>query len=302
MRHFPEIRVGEPIRHEALTVFPLFADTPGSVHYVLSDEAISAGQVRVQEVDEAGSVPDLEVENTADAPVLFIEGEELVGAKQNRVLNITVLIAAHSKTRIPVSCVEQGRWGYRRRNFGSSGHSASPYLRHHLKKSVYASLECESGHHSDQAGVWKEVRRQSRSLGASSPTSAMADTFKAYQERLEEFQKRLGSVEGACGLVGALGDKIVAIDIFDKPSTCQRIWPRLLTGAIMCALEEEPTDASASPEAVEKLWRQVQDTDWLPTATVGLGEEFRSEEVDEVCGAALVFEETLLHGSVTVAK
>ncbi len=146
------------------------------------------------------------------------------------------------------------------------------------------------------------MKRQSLSLGASSPTSAMSDTYEAMQKRLEEFQERLGYVEGACGLVGALGDRIVAIDIFDKPSTCQRIWPRLLTGAIMCALEEEPTDARAEAEGVEKLWRQVQDTDWLPTATIGLGEEFRSDEVDDVCGAALVFEETLLHGSVTVAK
>ena len=57
------------------------------------------------------------VNNTGDSRVLFLEGEELRGAKQNRVLNTSVLIAAHSKTTIPVSCVEQGRWQYRSRHF-----------------------------------------------------------------------------------------------------------------------------------------------------------------------------------------
>jgi transposase len=46
--------------------------------------------VTVQEVSEGGSVPDLLVENSGDTRVLFLEGEELVGAKQNRILNTSV--------------------------------------------------------------------------------------------------------------------------------------------------------------------------------------------------------------------
>ena len=106
---FPEIRVGQGIRHEALSVFPLLTDTDSSLEYLLSDEALGNDLIAVTEVSEAGSVPDLLVENKGDTRVLFLEGEELVGAKQNRMLNTTILVAARSKTRIPVSCVEQGR-------------------------------------------------------------------------------------------------------------------------------------------------------------------------------------------------
>lgn len=80
---FAEIRVGEPIHHETLTVFPLFTARGSEVDYLLSDEAIAAEAVTVKEVSEAGSVPDLLVENKGDARVLFLEGEELVGAKQS---------------------------------------------------------------------------------------------------------------------------------------------------------------------------------------------------------------------------
>src|ERR1700687_4860167 len=87
---FPGIRVGNSISHESLTVFPLFTEPHGQVDYLLSDEAIQAGSVTVQEVSEGGSVPDLLVENSGDIRVLFLEGEELVGAKQNRILNTSV--------------------------------------------------------------------------------------------------------------------------------------------------------------------------------------------------------------------
>src|SRR6202171_1583288 len=154
---FPGIRVGSPIRHESLTVFPLFTEPHGQVDYLLSDEAIQAGIVTVQEVSEGGSVPDLLVENSGDVRVLFLEGEELVGAKQNRILNTSVLLPARGKIKIPVSCVERGRWAYQSRHFGSSGRHSSSKLRHALKSSVSESLSGGTGHRSDQGKVWEEV-------------------------------------------------------------------------------------------------------------------------------------------------
>src|SRR5579883_3532224 len=122
MMTFPTIRVADPISHESISIFPLEAEAQSKVDYVLSDEALGAGTVSVEEVGEAGSVPELVVNNQADNLVLFLEGEELRGAKQNRVLNTSVLVAAKSKIKIPVSCVEQGRWHYRCRQFASGCH------------------------------------------------------------------------------------------------------------------------------------------------------------------------------------
>lgn len=39
--------------------------------------------------------------------VLILDGEEILGAKQNRMVNATILIAAHTKVKVPVSCVER---------------------------------------------------------------------------------------------------------------------------------------------------------------------------------------------------
>jgi hypothetical protein len=58
-----------------------------------------------------------------------LAGEELVGSKQNRIVNTTMLIQAKSTPVIPVSCVEQGRWNYRSPRFSSEERIMSPALR-----------------------------------------------------------------------------------------------------------------------------------------------------------------------------
>jgi hypothetical protein len=302
MSTLPDVRVGDPIRHESLAVFPLFSAADGQVEYLLSDEAIGAGSVTVEEVSEGGSVPNLLVTNQGDSRVLFLEGEELRGAKQNRVLNTSVLIAARSQTPIPVSCVEQGRWRYRTRHFVSGGSHSSSKLRHILKKSAYFAMKAGHGYTSNQMEVWNEVSRQMGSLGSTSETAAMADTYDSYQGRLAEFRDRLRYVDGATGVAVAVGTKIVAVDVFDKPSTCSKVWDRLLTGVVMDALEATPADQVAQPADVERLLAGLRERVWEPAPAVGEGQEFRCDADPETHASALVCSGSVLHGSVMVAN
>jgi hypothetical protein len=216
---FPALRIGEPVRHNNLSVFPLFAEASRTVVYRLSHDALAQGSATVEEVSEAGSVPALLVENKGEVRVLFLEGEELVGAKQNRVLNTSVLVAAHSKLKIPVSCVEQGRWRYKSKYFTSSGSHSPSKLRRTLKASVSRSLKDGRGYSSNQGEVWMEVAALQASQGVTSGTSAMSDTFAA--DVRAEYARRLKYVEGASGLAVAVGNKVVTVDLFDKAATCR---------------------------------------------------------------------------------
>jgi hypothetical protein len=304
MPTLPEVRVGAPIGHEALTIFPLYSESSAGsvgVDYLLADEAIAAGTVRVEEIGESGSVPNLLVTNEGDARVLFIEGEELRGAKQNRVLNTSVLIPARSKTQIPVSCVEQGRWRYSSRLFGSSGSHSSAKLRHILKKSVTKSMKEGRGSSSNQGEVWTEVSRQMTSLGSTSATSAMSDTFESFRDRLDEYQRRMTYVEGATGVAVAVGENVVAVDLFDKPATCRKAWDRLLSGTVMDALEAGSSVKPPTAVDVEELLRRLRSTDWQRTTAVGEGEEYRFDTDHQLHASALLFEGAVVHGSATVA-
>lgn len=297
----PKLRVGEPLRHEALAVFPLFAEAAGDVDYRLADEALAEQSLLVEEINQSGSVPELLVENKGDVRVLFLEGEELVGAKQNRVLNTSLLVAAHSKLKIPVSCVEQGRWAYKSRYFGSSGSHSPSKLRRALKASVSKSVKQDGTHRSDQGTIWKEVACLHASHGVTSGSSAMSDAFDAYQGRIAEFRERLKYVEGATGAAVAIGANIVSLDVFDKPATCRKVWERMLSGVVFDALEAG--DASATVEApdVEALLVRASEMPWQETQAVGEGDEYRADSPQGDHASALVFEQAVVHGSVVAA-
>ena len=88
---------------------------------MLLEEALEQKCARVNEVSQSGSVPELKFTNDCERPVLLMDGEELVGAKQNRILNLTVLAPAGKTIIIPVSCVEAGRWQARSAEFSVAG-------------------------------------------------------------------------------------------------------------------------------------------------------------------------------------
>ncbi|CUU10152.1 hypothetical protein JGI2_00440 [Candidatus Kryptobacter tengchongensis] len=112
---FNQVKIGEAQKFENMTVYPMFSLSDGKVEYITLDEALKMKSVKITEISTSGAVNHIKVENLSDLPILILEGEELIGAKQNRTLNTTVLIKEKSETIIPVSCVEQGRWSYRSR-------------------------------------------------------------------------------------------------------------------------------------------------------------------------------------------
>ncbi len=136
----PEIRVDPPMCCEGISLFPLFSDRgvfpEGDSAFVLAAEAIAAGTCIVREVSEEGSVSELLVDNASDTPVLFLEGEVLRGAKQDRVLRSSVLVAGGGHTRVPVCCVERGRWEYAGRRF-APGSCCPPTMRLLLKQAAH---------------------------------------------------------------------------------------------------------------------------------------------------------------------
>jgi hypothetical protein len=295
---FPQIRVGEPLSYQALSVFPLFTQSKSSVEYALADEALRDQLLTVQEVSEGGSVPELLVENKADMRVLFIEGEELVGAKQNRILNTSILVAAKSKTKIPVSCVERGRWSYQSQHFGLSGSHSPSSVRYAVKASVTESLRREGSRRSDQGTVWGKVATMNAACFAESPTDAMSAAFDTYKEQLAEFREHLKYVDGASGLAVVIGKRVVGCDLFDKPSTCRKVWDRLLSGLALEAIAREDSGEKVEVADINRLLEATRSAAWQATDPIGEGEEYRAKFANGDQASALAFQDSLVHGSV----
>ena len=303
MTTLPEVRVGDPIRHEALTVFPLFSPPDGAVDYLLSDEAIGAGSVTVEEVSEGGSVPNLLVSNTGDSRVLFLEGEELQGGQAEPG-------AEHlGAGRRPQQDADPGQL----RRAGPLAIPDEALLLGRVALVLQAAAAPQGvGRPVAQGRPGAHVRPGGR-LGGGQPPDGLPRVHRprrrrcptptsSYQDRLDEFRERLKYVEGASGVAVAVGPQVVAVDVFDKPSTCRKVWDRLLSGVVMDALEAGQPEKVAEAADVEGLLARLRDAAWEPAPAVGEGQEYRSDAVPSAHASSLVLGDSVLHGSVVVAS
>ena len=291
------IEVGPAQSFRNLTLFPLLhPEGAGPAEYLTLDEALAAGVARVTEVGTGGSVPELRFVNDGDTPVLLLDGEELVGAKQNRVLNLTILVASHDSIVIPVSCVESGRWGYGlAETLSSSPHVMYSRVRAAKASHVSASMRMGRSRRSDQGAVWDDIALCARVLDANAPTSAMQDVYKRHETRIEDYVRGLPWIERQTGAIFAIDGRITGLEVLDRPSTTRRLLPKLVRSYALDAiasrvvLERPPEEQSARDFVAEVAAAETETQDAL-----GLGEDVRLA-ARGLAGGALVHEGRVVH-------
>jgi hypothetical protein len=284
------LEVGEASHCENLTIFPLFAreeDRPEPKRrYELLTDAIAEESAKVEEASEGGEVPFLSVTNQGTSPVLIPEGEILIGAKQNRTVNLTVLVAAQSTFKLPVSCVEQGRWHYRSRGFKPDAY-ASPKLRERKVRSAQANRRVLGMALSDQSEVWAQVAEHAMDLGAESPTMDFVAGFAASEDRLESYRKKLRLPKGALGFVAARGEQVIGMDLFDASETLEKLWGRLSDAYFLEAVRDKGEVEETPKEAVEEFVAKLADNLVVAESQPGLGVEMEIAESAELAGCPL---------------
>lgn len=289
------LEIGARVSYGPLHLFPLCGGAFTEEDISLLEDALKDGTTRVEELGEGGSVPELRLVNGGASPVLILEGDELIGAKQNRVVNSSVLVAAESELVLPVSCVERGRWSRRSRTFSSGPAMPHPSLRHLKSRSVHNSLRRGRGHRSDQGAVWREVDRLASVHESPSPTDALQDTRANLSERLEAFEDLSERFpEGARGVVMALGGKPVLLEVLAGPRSFAKIFRKLLVGYALEALEHAGGGEGPDPSLARSFVSDVAKARQERHPAVGAGEDVRFE-AEKVSGYALVADGTVLH-------
>jgi hypothetical protein len=170
-----------------LSVLALSTADERESEYLTLDEALAQHVTRIAEVNEGGHVRELKIVNDGDRPVLLLDGEELLGAKQNRVLNLTILAPAHQISVIPVSCVESGRWQHVSPGFVAAPRAQFAEGRAAKMRQVTSALNARGSRSSDQQDVWSLIAEKSARMGAVSDPSAMSVIFDTFDGSLEEF-------------------------------------------------------------------------------------------------------------------
>lgn len=298
-----DVIVGLETSFERLSVVPLFRRHPApTTTYITLDEALARGDFEATEVTEDGRVPELKVANAGSAPVLLVDGEELVGAKQNRIINLTILVPARSEVAIPVSCVEAGRWNRRSREFSSSGNAQYSRARAMKVSQVTQSLASIGEARSDQHWIWDDIAAKACRLAADSDTLAMSNIFNAHHRTVGAYVNAFPRISGQCGAV-FLQDGIPAgLDLFENEGIFCALFPKLVRSYALDAVDPGEEDARRHPGLLDardtarafigRVANAAADADAFPT--VGLGETMRAEK-GLISAAALVAVDRVLH-------
>ena len=225
-------QVGDPVQHRGIVVTPLFPRQDPVARYVTLDAGLSRG-LTITVTSEDGTVPELAVGNPTDDDVLLYDGEELVGGKQNRILDVNVLVAARTTLTIPVACVEQGRWHAVSKSFAPARHISNAELR---RRKAAALADAPLARGAAQETVWASVHELSERMGVRSPTRAHRDVFLAREHELASLEPAFEVEPRQCGVVLGLGDEL-CLDAVSRPDAFALLWPKLRAGYLLDALE-----------------------------------------------------------------
>jgi hypothetical protein len=279
---------GEPRTFKSLTVFPLFRRKSNLIcmDYLLLEDGIAHGKVRITELPTQASVPELRLDNQEDLPILILDGEELVGAKQNRVLNLTILAPAKQSIVIPVSCVEAGRWKMSSEELQQADHIMYSHGRAERAAHVTESLRSRGTRASDQGAVWRGIAVKAARLSAFSPTGAMSAIYERHASLLESYVRSFDCQECQCGAVFAISGQIVGLEIFDHPEVLRRFFKKLIRSYTLDALDASETAQVIDPEGVSTFTQKVARVPCLVEPALGHGKDVRFNGPG-ISGAAL---------------
>jgi len=289
-----QTRLGTPQTFRNIVVWPLFLPAEPGPSYRTLDEAVRLGTAQVTEVSESGSVPQLKVINQSPDPLLILDGEELLGAKQNRVVNATLLLPARSETVIPVSCSERGRWRHTSHVFSSSEVVMEMKIRRSKLRSVSDSLQRGEGHASKQEQVWDEIQALHAKAAHSSPTNAMHDLYVHREQDLQSALASFPPVAGQHGLLVTLRGRPAGCDLLSRADAYQRLHGKLIRSYVLDALLENPTEAGADEAQAREFLLSAAQCREERFPSVGHGESVRLHN-GRTAGAALVHERAVIH-------
>ena len=291
------IDFGEVQSFKNLQIIPLFREGEGGLVYLTLKEALEKRLLVVKEVSAEASVPELKVINNADVSVLLLDGEELAGAKQNRVLNTSILLKRRSELIIPVSCTEQGRWSYQTDEFYNSENILAHRIRGRKAVSVSDSLKQSGNYRSDQGAIWDEIHELSADAGIHSPTAAMKDIFEGKKNDLEEYIKAFPCLPYQKGMFVFVRGEIAGWDMLSRESAFEVIFPKLVKSYALDAVLEKGEKKGSSKKPIEEAKRflqEIKDCKEKKYPSSGQGWDYRFEGKDKV-GSALVYRKGIIY-------
>ena len=227
------------------------------------------------------------VKNRAVTPLILVDGEEVVGGDQNRIINSTVLVDAQSEMEISVSCSEENRWDYKN-EFESSDYIANSQTR--LAKEIASR---DSTYFQDT--VWSSIEMLEERTSFSSPTKAMKESYENLKIDHSELIKAFNIVNNQNGVLIIINGEIKGFEIFLNSDIYKTFHEKIIKSYIIdCKIEKE--EYNINIPAAEDVINKAYNSSFDKKQNIGLEETFTFENENGL-GTLYIYKDTILHWS-----
>lgn len=280
-----EIELLTPQSHENVAIIPLKSEKNYTDLLTLK-KGLELGLVEVKEC-ETSTVNTLIVKNNSVTPLILIDGEEVVGGDQNRIVNATTIVAPRSQHKISVSCTERGRWRYKS-EFKSSTHIANYRTRREKMHAVRNGAPVQSA-------VWSSIDSLEERHAFSSPTSAMSESYENAKVDLEEIMEAFKIVDGQNGVLIIVNGEIKGFELFLNSEIYKAFHEKILKSYLIDS-EVENTTFTINTDAAKLLIDSVMAGEFEEKSSSGLEKSYEFENEDGL-GKAYMYDDALVHFS-----
>lgn len=269
-----------------ITIVPILNDSPLKLDILDLTTGFKMGLVEVSECEQS-TVGTIMVKNNATSPLLLVDGEEVAGAKQNRIIGQSMLIPPNTSIPIPVNCSEQGRWNYK------SEFKHSNYMANSETRCRKAEYNMDNSIRASQGAVWDSIEDLQVKRNSFSKTSALRDNYEKIEKTNDDYLKHFGIYENQVGVIARLENKI-GLDVFANHSLYEQYSDMILKSYIIDdvgnnSLIKDDFDFEAVLDNINEKYFNKRNT-------VGLGQSYFIK-TNNGSGTSLIYENELIHAN-----
>lgn len=281
-----EMELLEPQIYDNIAVIPI--RTKASKMDILTvKKGFELELISIEELEQS-SVNEIIVKNNSINPLILIDGDEIQGANQNRIVNSTTLVGPKSSIGLSVSCVEQGRWSYKD-SFKVSANIANSRTRSIKANATYAERDV-------QREVWHSISALEERHSFRSSTHAMSESYDQQKSKHEKYLKKFERIKGQSGAMVFVNGEFEGMDLFINPQIYEEYHEKILKSYI---IDKEDSNA----ESIDKheldikalqILEEIEKSEIKKNKTPGIGRSISfSNEIGT--GSALIYKDEILH-------
>ena len=287
--------ISDPVKKNNITIFFLQSKTKLENNFLTLEESISKSLVDIKEVNSKGTIRYLKVSNKSNQKLLILGSEQIIGnaLKQNRVVNNTTLVPEQTTILLSVSCCEKNRWSPAVANNICT--SESLYF---TKGRINNSVDIFDNNKTDQFKIWDDIAEKLDEFNTKSFTGTLEDTYNKNKLYFDEITKYFKINENDVGVVAAIGNRLVNVEIFSSNKLLKMYFPKIIKSLIFESYKKTSQNYLLGLKDVYKLFRLIEFSEKKLHKPYNdcLGEEIRFNS-DRVVGSCLNYKGKLLHFS-----